>query len=401
MRLAGGWLPDCRFTRSLSSRPILPLPRTGDSASVRADFGLPPKRPTPQSKAGASPAEAKDRVYGPSTRLPVTLAFGALVFAAVLVAPLTAAQAQDSSKDKNSDPVVARANGVDIRQSDLAVAEEEVGSSMPQMAPDQKRDYLITYLADVIVLAQAADQQKLGDRDDVKHRIQFERNKVLMETLLQDAGQAAVTDDAMHKVYDDAVKQMANEEEVHARHILVPTEDEAKAIEAELKKGADFATLAKEKSKDPGAAEGGDLGYFTKDQMVPEFADVAFKLDKGQISDPVKTQFGWHIIKVEDKRTKPTPTFDDVKSQLQTYVAHRAQAELVQKLRSAANIERLDQPPPAPPIRRRSIPPRRRRNKNSRFPDRPGIRPPMLSHPGSAAHHSASLRDALGKPAKH
>jgi peptidyl-prolyl cis-trans isomerase C len=289
----------------------------------------------------------------PFPRLPVTLALGALVFAAFLAAPLGAAQAQDNSKDsaKNSDPVVARANGVDIRQSDLAVAEEEVGSSMPQqMGPDQRRDYLITYLGDVIVLAQAADQQKLADRDDVKHRIQFERNKVLMETLLQDAGQAAVTDDAMHKVYDDAVKQMANEQEVHARHILVPTEDEAKAIEAELKKGADFATLAKEKSKDPGAAEGGDLGYFTKDQMVPEFADVAFKLDKGQISDPVKTQFGWHIIKVEDKRIKPTPTFDDVKSQLQTYVAHRAQAELVQKLRSAANIERLDQPPaPADP----------------------------------------------------
>jgi len=287
----------------------------------------------------------------PFPRLPVTLALGALVFAAFLVAPLTAAQAQDSSKDssKNPDPVVARANGVDIRQSDLAVAEEEVGSSMPQqMGPDQRRDYLITYLGDVIVLAQAADQQKLADRDDVKHRIQFERNKVLMEALLQDAGKAATTDEAMHKVYDEAVKQMGGEQEVHARHILVPTEDEAKAIEAELKKGADFATLAKQKSKDPGAAEGGDLGYFTKDQMVPEFAEVAFKLDKGQISDPVKTQFGWHIIKVEDKRTKPTPTFDDVKSQIENYVAHRAQAELVQKLRTAANIERLDKPAATP-----------------------------------------------------
>jgi peptidyl-prolyl cis-trans isomerase C len=272
----------------------------------------------------------------------VARALGALALAVVLAAPSTAARAQDS------DPVVARANGVDIRQSDLALAEDEVGASMPQMGPDQKREYLITYLADVIVLAQAADQQKIGDRDDVKHRIEFERNKVLMETMLQDAGKAAVTDEAMHKVYDDAVKQMPPEEEVHARHILVATEDEAKAIEAELKKGADFATLAKEKSKDPGAAEGGDLGYFTKDQMVPEFADVAFKLDKGQISDPVKTQFGWHIIKVEDKRTKPTPTFDEVKSQLQTYVEHRAQADLVAKLRSAANIERLDQPAATP-----------------------------------------------------
>ena len=266
------------------------------------------------------------------------LALAAAVIAAVLAGSTAGLRAQDA------DPVVARANGVDIRQSDLALAEDEVGANMPQMGPDQKRDYLITYLADVIVLAQAAEQQKVADRDDVKHRIQLERNKVLMETLLQDAGTAATTDDAMHKVYDDAVKQMSGEQEVHARHILVATEDEAKAIEDQLKKGADFATLAKEKSKDPGAAEGGDLGYFTKDQMVPEFAEVAFKLDKGQISDPVHTQFGWHIIKVEDKRIKPTPTFDEVKGQLENYVAHRAQADLVSKLRSAAKIERLDQP---------------------------------------------------------
>jgi peptidyl-prolyl cis-trans isomerase C len=266
-------------------------------------------------------------------------ALGTVALALALVTPGTALRAQDS------DPVVARANGVDIRQSDLVLAEDEIGSGMPQMPPEQRRDYLITYLADIIILSQAADQQKLGDRPDVKHRIEFERNKVLMETMLEDAGKAAVTDEAMHKVYDDAVKQVAPEQEVHARHILVATEDEAKAIEALLKKGGDFAALAKEKSKDPSAADGGDLGYFTKEQMVPEFAEAAFKLEKGQISDPVKTQFGWHIIKIEDKRTKPTPTFDEVKSQLQTYVEHRTQADMVQKLRSAANIERLDKPP--------------------------------------------------------
>jgi peptidyl-prolyl cis-trans isomerase C len=165
-----------------------------------------------------------------------------------------------------------------------------------------------------------------------------------MESLLQDAGKSALSDAAEHQVYDEAIKQVKTEEEVHARHILVPTEDEAKAILVQLKGGADFATLAKEKSKDPGAAEGGDLGYFTKDQMVPEFADVAFKLDKGQLSDPVKTQFGWHIIKVEDKRTKPTPTFDQVKPQIENYVAHRAQAQLVENLRKSATIERLDKP---------------------------------------------------------
>ena len=277
-----------------------------------------------------------------SPRLPVTRTFGALTLAALLCAPV-GARAEDSN------PVVARANGVEIHVNDLAFAEEEIGSNMPAMSPDQKRDYLITYLADVIVLAQAAQQQKLADRDDVKRRLDFDHNRVLMEAMLQDTGKAAVSDEAMHKVYDEAVKQAAPEQEVHARHILVATEAEAKDIIAELKKGADFATLAKQKSKDPGAAEGGDLGFFTKDQMVPEFSEVAFKLDKGQISDPVHTQFGWHVILVEDKRTKPTPTFEEVKPQLANYVAHRAQAELVDKLRAAANIERLDKNPVTDP----------------------------------------------------
>jgi peptidyl-prolyl cis-trans isomerase C len=272
------------------------------------------------------------------TRLSVRFALGALAFAAFLSAPLGVSFAQDG------DPVVARVNGIDIHQSDIAFAEEESGGNMPNMAPEQKREYLINYLVDVIVMSQAAEQQKLADRPEVKHRLAFDRNRLLMESLLQDTGHAALSDAAEHQVYDEAIKQVKNEEEVHARHILVPTEDEAKAILAQLKGGADFAALAKEKSKDPGAAEGGDLGYFTKDQMVPEFAAVAFKLDKGQLSDPVKTQFGWHVIKVEDKRIKPTPTFEQVKPQIDNYVAHRAQSQLVEKLRSAANVERLDKP---------------------------------------------------------
>jgi peptidyl-prolyl cis-trans isomerase C len=276
-------------------------------------------------------------------RLVVCRLFGALAAVALLCAPIASARAADDN------PVVARANGVDIHESDLAFAEEEIGSNMPQMPPEQKRDYLITYLTDVVIVSQAAEKQKLDARDDVRSRLAFDRNRVLMEAMLQDAGKAALSDDAMHKVYDEAVKQMGAEEEVHARHILVPTEDEAKAIEDQLKKGADFAALAKEKSKDPGAADGGDLGYFTKDQMVPEFADAAFKLDKGQISDPIHTQFGWHVIKVEDKRTKPTPTFDQVKAQLTNYVEHRAQAEMVDNLRKTATIERLDKPA-APPL---------------------------------------------------
>ena len=213
--------------------------------------------------------------------------------------------------------MVARANGVDIHESDLAFAEEEIGGNMPQMAPDQKRDYLITYLADVIVLSQAAEQQKLGDSPDVKRRLAFDRNRVLMEALLQQAGKAA-----RHRRRRCTRSTTTPSSRCRPSRKCTPATSwcrprtKPRRSKPQLKKGADFATLAKEKSKDPGAADGGDLGYFTKDQMVPEFAEAAFKLDKGQISDPVKTQFGWHIIKVEDKRTKPTPTFDQVKAQL-------------------------------------------------------------------------------------
>jgi peptidyl-prolyl cis-trans isomerase C len=274
-------------------------------------------------------------------------ALGVLSCALILAAPLGGWRYFAAAQD--NDAVVARVNGVDIHASDIAFAEEEIGSNMPTIPPEQKRDYLINYLVDVIVLSQAAQKQKLDERPEVKHRLAFDQNRLLMEALLQDAGKASLSDEAEHKVYDEAVKAVKNEEEVHARHILVTTEDEAKAILAQLKGGADFATLAKEKSKDPGAAEGGDLGYFTKEQMVPEFAEVAFKLGKGQLSDPVKTQFGWHIIKVEDRRIKPTPTFEQVKPQIENYIAHRAQAELVENLRKSATVERLDKPAAADP----------------------------------------------------
>lgn len=244
-----------------------------------------------------------------------------------------------------SDPVVAKVNGMEIRESDLTMAEEDVGQNpqTQQLTGDAKRDYLVFYVADVMLVAKAAEGKKVGDQKEFKSRLAFIRNKLLMETLLQQEGKAALTDAAMKKVYDDAVKQMGAEQEVRARHILVPTEDEAKAVLAEIKKGADFAELAKQKSKDPGAAaEGGDLGYFGKEQMVPEFAETAFKMDKGQVSDPVKTQFGWHIIKVEDKRAKPVPEFTQVKEQVETYVVRKAQADYIHKLQEGAEIERLD-----------------------------------------------------------
>jgi peptidyl-prolyl cis-trans isomerase C len=272
-------------------------------------------------------------------------------YAAIAAVLFTVLAASGCSKDSSSeapapapasDPVVARVNGVDIRQSDLALAEEDVGADMQAVSPEAKREHLISYLADIIMVTQAADKTNLADNPDFKRRLAFLRNKLLMGYELQQQAKTALTDEALHQTYDEAVKSMAGQEEVRARHILVQGEDEAKAILEQLKKGADFATLAKEKSKDPGAAEGGDLGYFTKDQMVPEFADVAFKMYPGQLSNPVKTQFGWHVIKLEDKRTKQPPEFEKVKDQIEAYLARKAQTDFIAKLRQNAKVERLD-----------------------------------------------------------
>jgi peptidyl-prolyl cis-trans isomerase C len=287
---------------------------------------------------------------------------GALVAAAA--AAIVIASGIATLSQTAPDPVVATVNGIEIHQSDLTLAEEDVGQNLPQGGPDAKRDYLVSYLSDMILLAQAAEEKRLQDDPDFKRHAAFARNKVLMETLLQSEGKKALTDQALRAVYDDAVKQMGNEEEVHARHILFrvanpadekaskEAEDKVKAVIDRLNKGEDFVKLANELTEDPsGRKDGGDLGYFTKDQMVPEFSAVAFKLDKGKISDPVKTQFGWHVLKVEDKRQRQPPEFDKVKGQLEGYVERKAQVDLVAKLRAQAKIERLDKPaqPPAPP----------------------------------------------------
>jgi len=273
-----------------------------------------------------------------------TTAFAAAA-ALLLVLPIATACSKKSSEApaaSGPDPVIARVNGVDIKQSDLALAEEDVGADMQTVSPDAKRDHLISYLADIIMVTQAADKKNVADNPDFKRRLAFLRNKLLMGYELQEETKAAITDEALRQTYEDAVKSVGGQEEVRARHILVENEDEAKAILDQLKGGADFATLAKEKSKDPGAAEGGDLGYFTKDQMVPEFAEVAFKMYPGQLSNPVKTQSGWPIIALEDERTKQPPEFEKVKDQIEQFLARKAQTEFISNLRKTAKIERLD-----------------------------------------------------------
>lgn len=239
----------------------------------------------------------------------------ALAAAAVVMLPLTLglhAAAQDA------DPVVARVNGTDIRASDVAIAEEDVGQNMSQMAGEARRDYLTTYVTDMLLVAKAAETKKLTDGKDFKQRLAYYRNKILMEMLLQSEAKAASSDAAMHQLYDDATKQMAGQKEVRARHILVKSEDEAKAVLAELKNGADFAELARLQSEDASSSRGGDLGWLSPGDTVPEFERAMNALEPGQVSEPVQSSFGWHLIQVLERRN------EDMSKERQRLLARQA-----------------------------------------------------------------------------
>jgi len=271
---------------------------------------------------------------------------GLLAVLALLTVSVPAVRAQDN-------PVVATVNGTEIRQNDLVAAEEEAGQ-LPPMSTDAKKDYLVQFMADMILITKAAEDKKIGDDATFKRRLDFARKKMLMEGLLASVATAASTDAAMRAVYDDAVTKLPNEEEVHARHILFraaegdekagkEAEGKAKAVIARLNKGEDFQKVANELTEDPsGKANGGDLGYFTKEQMVPEFATVAFGLAKGKISGPVKTQFGWHVIQVVGRRTEEPPTFEDEKDKLRQSMAQEAVQKQIAMALTAVKVQRFN-----------------------------------------------------------
>ncbi len=178
-----------------------------------------------------------------------------------------------------------------ITEGDLAMAAEELAGQIPAQATDaQKRDFLVSYVADTKLIARAGREAKIDKTPAFEKKAAWMREKVLIDEYIAAETKKAVTPEAMKKVYEESIKSVTPEQEARARHILVETEDEAKAIAKRVKGGEDFAKVAGEVSKDPGSGkEGGDLGWFTKDRMVPEFSEAAFKLKAGEISDPVKS----------------------------------------------------------------------------------------------------------------
>ncbi len=255
-----------------------------------------------------------------------------LTAALIGLAPLPAAA---------DDPVVARVNGVDIKQSDLNFAASEVGPRLANYTPADRKKVLLQYVIENELMAEAGEKDKLNSAANFADRVKYHERRALRDAYFDASISNAVSDEAAKKIYDEKITGMKPEQEIHARHILVATEAEAKEVEDRLKKGEDFATVAKEKSTDT-SAEGGDLGFFARGQMLKPFEDAAFALEVGQISEPVQTQFGWHIIKVEEKRDQPLPTFDQVKEAIRTQLVQQKAQEVVTGLRDAAKIEVID-----------------------------------------------------------
>ena len=263
-----------------------------------------------------------------------------LAFTAVLAASLfgfSSVQAQNK--------VLAKVNGEVITEADVEMAAEDVGSEYPNLTPQGIKDLTLDFLIEMKVVAQKAKAEKIDQTDDFKRRMAYVQQRVMMQQLLLGEAKKVASDAALKKYYDEQIGQIKPVEEVRARHILVEGEEDAKKIAARVKGGEDFAKIAKEVSKDPGSgAEGGDLGFFTRDRMVPEFAEAAFAIKPGEISNPVKSQFGFHIIKVEERRLKPVPTFEQVKDRIAQALATKGQTEYLQKLRADAKIEKTEAP---------------------------------------------------------
>ena len=178
---------------------------------------------------------------------------------------------------------------------------------------------------------------------EFEKRLAYFRQRALRDQFFEKSVKGSISDAVAKGIYDDKVKMLPQEEEIQARHILVATEDKAKELAENIGKGADFAQLAKENSTDPGSKDnGGMLGYFSKGQMVPEFEKAAFELKAGELSKPVKSQFGWHIIKVDDRRQKKPPTFEEVKDRLVGSMAQNKAQEIATNLRGKATIEYVD-----------------------------------------------------------
>ena len=267
-----------------------------------------------------------------------------LLFAAGLAVSNAANAAEPPSAAASSlppgNPVVARVDGVELHLSDVQAAQQGLPPQAQKVPLEQIYPMLLSRLVDGALITEAGRKEHLEQDPDVQTRLKRYEDRLIQEAYLNRAIKQAESDDSLKTRYQKLLKEKPAQEEVHARHILVASEEEAKSVIAQLDKGADFTALAKKYSTDPSAEEGGDLGYFGHDDMVKEFADAAFAIPVGQYTKtPVKTEFGWHVIKVEDKRQGKPPSFEEAQDQLREDLARDIIEAKLQELRGAAKIE--------------------------------------------------------------
>ncbi|MEF2552911.1 peptidylprolyl isomerase [Aurantimonas sp. A2-1-M11] len=264
-------------------------------------------------------------------------------FRSTLLAGALAIAAFGSPVHAADDDVVAKVGSEELTERDLKAAATEVGEQFARMPPEQRKLAVLSALIDIKVLAHQAEAGNLQDDADVAAQLDFLRDRTLHNAYFARNGVDTITDEELKARFDKEVSAMPATEEVHARHILLKTREEAEAVIAKLDGGADFVALAKESSTGPSGPEGGDLGFFSAGQMVPEFEKAAFAMEPGSYTkEPVETQFGWHVIKVEEKREAPKPEFDTVKDQVRQVVLREKYMELVQKARSELTVEYVD-----------------------------------------------------------
>jgi peptidyl-prolyl cis-trans isomerase C len=246
--------------------------------------------------------------------------------------------------DTGEDPILAKVDGTAIHRSQALEVRRRLPAQMQQVPDELILPMLVNIVIDTKLVAAEARRQGLQDDPEVRAQMTRLEELILEQVLTNRVIEKSLTDDAVEKRYQKMLEDTKGEVEIHARHILVEKEEEARELITRLQQGADFAALANEKSADSSAASGGDLGYFSKGEMVPAFSDAAFALKDGAFSEvPVQTQFGWHVIKVEDRRAKEAPAFDEVSDELRGELVRETRAAYVQELREKATIERFDE----------------------------------------------------------
>ena len=262
----------------------------------------------------------------------------------LLAADQPPAQSNPSASMPNPMPpgsmVVARVDGTELHLADVEAAQQSLPPQAQKLPLAQIYPVLLDRLVNGMLITEAGRKEHLDQDPEVQQRLKRFEDRLIQEAYVSRAIKAAETEDQLKARYQTFVKEKAGREEVHARHILVKTEAEAKSVIGELDKGADFSELAKKHSTDPGGSSGGDLGYFGHDDMVKEFADAAFALPAGQYAKaPVKSEFGWHVIKVEDHRASTPPSFEEARQEITQMVAHDIVDTKLKELRGAAKIQ--------------------------------------------------------------